>query len=81
MTSLVDESTRSVILGGTVESLTATFGLVVVLLSIALLVERELLRAFNRDTAERAVRLRFVILPLLAVTVTVIAARFASLAA
>jgi hypothetical protein len=81
MTSLVDESTRTVIEGGTVDTLTGTFGLVVVLLLIVLLIERELLRAFNRDAAERAVRLRFVVLPLLAVTVTVIAARFASLAA
>ena len=81
MTSLVDASTRSVFDGGTVETLTTKFGLVVVLLTIVLLVERELLRAFSRDAAERAERLRFVVVPLLALTVIVIAARFASLAA
>ncbi|HWT23021.1 MAG TPA: hypothetical protein VN213_05890 [Solirubrobacteraceae bacterium] len=80
MTSLVDETTRSVIAGSDVESLTTTFGLIVVILTLVLLVERELLRGIGRDAAERAGRIRFIVVPCLLLTMGVLGARFASLA-
>jgi hypothetical protein len=81
MTSLLNDSTRSVIEAGDVEGLTTTFGLIIVVLTIVLLVERELLRGVGRDAAERAARLRFIVVPCLLLTAGVIGARFASLAA
>jgi hypothetical protein len=80
VTAQIDESTRSALESGDIDHLTTTFGLIVVVLLLLLLIERELLRGYDREGAERARRIRFIVLPLVLVTVAVLGARFASLA-
>jgi hypothetical protein len=80
MTALVDESTREALRAGDVDSLTTSFGLVVIVLLLLLLIERELLRSYDRATFARAGRLQFVIVPLLVVAAVIVGARFANLA-
>jgi len=80
MTSLVTESTKSVIDSGTVDSLSNSFGLVVVVLLIVVLLEQELMRAFRgRPTTPAARRLSVASVPLLLIVTAVFTARFAEL--
>jgi hypothetical protein len=80
MTALVDESNRAVLEAGDVDSLTTTFGLIVIVLLVVLLFEREVLRSYDRAGFARAQRLRFVIAPLLLMAAIVVGGRFATLA-
>jgi hypothetical protein len=80
MTSLVTDSTKSAIDSGTVESLSASFGLVVVVLLVVVLLERELMRAYSgRRAAPAPRRLAVASVPLLLIVTAVFAARFGEL--
>jgi hypothetical protein len=80
MTSLVTESTKSVIDSGTLESLSTSFGVVVVVLLIVVLLEQELMRAFSgRRASPASRRLGIASIPLLLIVTAVFAARFGEL--
>jgi hypothetical protein len=80
MTSLVSRSTESVFDSGTLESLSTSFGVVLVALLIVLLVEQQLMRAFNRSGRSSAARsLSVASIPMLLTAAAVFAARFAEL--
>jgi len=78
MTSLVSRSTESVFHSGTLESLSTTFGVVLVALVIVVLVEQRLMRAFSpsgRSSTARSLSVASV--PMLLTVAAVFAARFA----
>jgi len=80
MTSLVTESTKSAIDSGNLDSLSTSFGLVVVVLLLVILLEQELMRAFSGRRPSAAARsLGIASVPLLLIVTAVFAARFAEL--
>ena len=80
MTSLVTESTESIINSGSVETLTGGIGLVVIVLVILLTIEQELLRARGGHRASlSAGSLSVAIFPLAIVAAAILAARFLEL--
>jgi hypothetical protein len=82
MTSLVTESTESIIESGSVETLTGGIGLVVVVLVVLLMIEQELLRVRGGDTASPSTgSLSVAVFPLACVAAAVLGARFLELLA
>jgi hypothetical protein len=80
MTSLVTESTKSAIDSGTLDTMSTSFGLVVVVLLIVVLLEQELMRAFSAGRiSQGARRLGIASVPLLLIATAMFAARFAEL--
>ena len=80
MTSLVTDATESTMRSGTLESITTTTGLVAVVLLLALLVEREIVRTIaGPHVAARLRVLNVVTVPVMLVVIVVIGARLGAL--
>lgn len=81
MTALVNDATRSLFNSGEVNSLTATFGVIVVVLTVVLFLERELMRVHTDNAnSPRSMRMQFVVVPLAFLTAGIIGGRLLSLA-